>query len=76
MYIDGTNPDGLIGDTGNGKIVIEYILFLCILVLLKIKNKKETDRKKQEKNCNKYLKVYGTNTDRQIIALKGDLEGH
>ncbi|MCQ1533893.1 EpsG family protein [Mitsuokella jalaludinii] len=43
-YIDGTNPDGLIGDTGNGKIVIEYILFLCILVLLKIKNKKEREQ--------------------------------
>ena len=43
MYVDGTNPDGLIGDTGNGKIVIEYILFLCILILLKVKNKKEKE---------------------------------
>lgn len=27
-------------------------------------------------DCDIYLKVFGANTDRLIIALDGDLEGH
>ena len=36
----------------------------------------DTDRLYHAEDCDIYLKVFGANTDRLIIALDGDLEGH
>lgn len=41
MYVNIEYEDGLIGDTGNGKIIIEYIFFLGILFLLFFKSRKK-----------------------------------
>ena len=36
----------------------------------------DTGRLYHAEDCDIYLKVFGANTDRLIIALDGDLEGH
>ena len=36
----------------------------------------DTGRLCHAEDCDIYLKVFGANTDRLIIALDGDLEGH
>ena len=36
----------------------------------------DTGRLYHAEDCDIYLKVLGTNTDRVIVALDGDLEGH
>lgn len=36
----------------------------------------DTGRLYHAEDCDTYLKVFGANTDRLIIALDGDLEGH
>ena len=36
----------------------------------------DTVRLYHAEDCDIYLKVFGANTDRLIIALDGDLEGH
>lgn len=36
----------------------------------------DTSRLYHAEDCDIYLKVFGANTDRLIIALDGDLEGH
>lgn len=35
-----------------------------------------TGRVYRAEDCDIYLKVFGANTDRVIVALDGDLEGH
>ena len=39
MYVDGSNPDGLLNNTGSGKIIIEYMLFLFVFFLYIIKDR-------------------------------------
>ena len=36
----------------------------------------DTGRLYHAEDCGIYLKVFGANTDRVIVALDGDLEGH
>lgn len=42
MYVDGSNPDGLLNNTGSGKIIIEYMLFLFVFFLYIIKDCKDS----------------------------------